>query len=174
MYAYPLLDVYERLKEQGQAEEKPSRWPIPVCKDGRWGLVLPDGSGTVVCPYKYDLLFREPYTEYVKYIALLDGKYGIVDSPDGKEWKEVVPCVMDCIYERQDTDGFLPLLKDGKWGIYTDWCYYIEPKFDELRIQSEDWVRARIGDTWGWVTIDGDLTDNEEEACYGSWANEDQ
>ena len=81
---------------------------------------------------------------------------------------------MDCIYERQDPDGFLPLLKDGKWGIYSDGNSYISPLFDELEIQSEEYLRARIGDQWGWVTFEGQLTSNKKEANYGSWSDADK
>ena len=90
------------------------------------------------------------------------------------EGKEVIPCIMDVIFERQDPDGFLPLLKDGKWGIYADGDSYVTPKFDELRIQSEDFVRARIGDKWGWVTFEGELTQYKNKANYGSWADADK
>lgn len=141
--------------------------PIPVRKDGKCGLVKPDGVGTVVCPCIYDLLFREPYTDYIKYIAIKDGKYGILDT----EGKEVIPCIIDCMYERQDPDGFIPLFKDGKWGIYTDGDSYVTPIFDELLIRSEDYVRARIGEKWGWITIDGELTQDRNKANYGSWAD---
>ena len=139
--------------------------PIPVRMNGKCGLVNPDGIGTVVCPFQYDLLFREPYADQVKYIAIEDGKYGIVDT----NGKEIIPCVMDVIFERQDMEGILPLLKDGKWGIYADGDSYITPRFDELLIQSEEYVRARIGDEWGWITFEGDLTLYQEKAFYGSW-----
>ena len=132
--------------------------------------IKPDGIGTVICPFKYDLLFREPYTDYVKYIAIKDGKYGVIDT----KGKEVILCIMDVIFERQDPDGFLPLLKDGKWGIYADGDFYITPKFDELQIQSEDYVRARIGDEWGWGTFEGELTQDRNKANYGSWADADK
>ena len=139
--------------------------PIPVRKAGKCGLVNPDGIGSVVCPFQYDLLFREPYADHVNYIAIKNGKYGIVDT----NGMEIIPCMMDVIFERQDIDGILPLLKDGKWGIYADGDSYIIPKFDELLIQSEDYVRARIGDGWGWITFEGDLTQDQKKAFYGSW-----
>lgn len=142
--------------------------PIPVRKNGKCGLVRPDGTATPVTPFKYDLLFREPQTNYVKYIAVMDGKFGIVDITG----KEVIPCFLDDIFVRQDPDGFLPILKDGKWGILPEHNAYILPKFDELDIQSEDYLRARIGATWGWVTEEGELTDDKSEAEFGSWAEE--
>lgn len=145
--------------------------PIPVRKDGKCGLVWPDGTATPVTPFKYDLLFREPHSDYVKYIAMMNDKYGIVDITG----KEVIPCILDDIFARQDTDSFLPILKDGKWGIFPDIiASYILPKFDELDIQSEDYLRARIGTTWGWVTAEGDLSDDKTEAAFGSWAEEDK
>ena len=142
--------------------------PIPVRKDGKCGLVLPDGAATQVTPFKYDLLFREPYTAYVKYIAVVEGKYGIV-NPKGKE---VVPCILDDIFERQDTDGFIPIMKEGKWGICTDDETFILPKFDDLEIRSEDYLRARIGNRWGWVTKKGNLSNDRRHAAFGSWAED--
>lgn len=142
--------------------------PIPVRKDGKCGLVLPDGAGTQITPFKYDMLFREPNTAYVKYIAVVDDKYGIV-NPDGKE---IVPCILDGIFERQDTDGFIPVMKDGEWGICTDNETFIMPKFDELEIRSEDYLRARIGNRWGWVTQKGNLSNDKRYAAFGSWAEE--
>ena len=141
--------------------------PIPVRKDGKCGLVLPDGIGTPVTPFKYDLLFRKPHSEIVKYIAILDGKYGILTT-DGNE---AVPCEMDCIYDSIDPDGVLPLRRDGKWGFYEEAGEYIAPQFDELSIHSEDYLRVRINETWGWVAGDGTFTKNKDEACYGSWYN---
>ena len=139
--------------------------PIPVRKDGKCGLVRPDGTGTPVTPFKYDLLFREPYSYFVKYIAVLDGKFGVVNI----KGEEIVPCILDDIFERQDTDGFLPVLKDGKWGICTDSETFIPPKFDQLDICSEDCLKARIGSRWGWVTENGDLTEDQRQAAIGSW-----
>ena len=146
-------------------------YPIPVRKDGKCGLVRPDGTGTPVTPFKYDLLFREtypgyvPYTDYIKYISVLDGKFGVVNI----KGEEIVPCILDDIFERQDTDGFLPVLKDGKWGICTDNETFIPPKFDQLDIRSEDYLMARIGSRWGWVTENGDLTEDQRQAAIGSW-----
>ena len=140
--------------------------PIPVRKDGKCGLVMPDGAATQVSPFKYDLLFREPYAEFGQYIAVLDGKYGVVNLLG----EEVIPCVLDDIFERRDPNGFLPILKDGKWGVYKDGGEYVLPKFDELAIVSEDYLRARIGSRWGWVTENGKLSNNRQHAAFGSWA----
>ena len=190
IHAYPLIDIYETLKANKKADKEHQEqllsalipcvfdeilitfdakerkeYPIPVRKDGKCGLVKPDRAATPVTPFKYDLLFREPYTDYVKYIAVLDGKYGVVNT----EGKEIIPCILDNIFQRQDTDGFLPVLKDGKWGIFTDCEMFIYPKFDELAIRSEDYLRARIGSRWGWVTEKGNLSNNKRHAVFGSW-----
>ena len=139
-------------------------YPIPVRKDGKCGLVRPDGTGTPVTPFKYDLLFREPYSYFVKYIAVLDGKFGVVNI----KGEEIVPCIMDDIFERHP-DGFLPVQNDVKWGICTDRETFIPPKFDQLYIRSEDYLMARIGSRWGWVTENGDLTEDQRQAAIGSW-----
>ena len=184
LQAHTLLDEFERLKAApfGQTPDFPvpdgfdeivitydgrerMELPIPVRKDGKCCLIATDGSGKVLSECKYDLLFREPFVEWVNYIALKDGKYGILDI-DGRE---VVPCVMDAIYERQDPDGVLPLEKDGLWGIYADDEAYIYPRFDELEIYSEDYIRVRSGDLWGWLDAAGNLTTDKSQAFYGSW-----
>ena len=139
--------------------------PIPVRKNGKCGLVMQDGTGREVFPFKYDLLFREPYSEIGNYIAINDGKYGIVDW----EGNEVIPCILDCIYEKPDHDSFLPLYMNGKWGLYSGGATFVLPKFDELEIHCEDFLRARIGHQWGWVTLEGELTQDKGEANYGSW-----
>ena len=167
--AHPLLDVYASLlarKEGG--EQRGAAGATIACRDSKYCLVGPGGEA--LCAAKYDLIFREPYADYVNYIAMLNGKYGILNSSG----QEVVPCVMDCIYERRDPDGFLPLLKGDMWGIYEGSRAYVYPKFDELIIQSEDYLRARIGDRWGWVDIDGNLTDSLLDAYYGSWYDFDK
>ena len=139
--------------------------PIPVRRNGKCGLVMPDGTGREVSPFKYDLLFREPYGEIDTYIAINDGKYGIVN----REGKEIIPCILDCIYEKPDHDSFLPLYMNGKWGIYSGEYDFVLPRFDELEIHCEDFLRARIGDQWGWVTLEGELTRDKCKANYGSW-----
>ena len=144
--------------------------PIPVRKEGKCGLVQPDGSATPVTGFEYDLLFREPYAKCVKYIAVRNGRFGIINT----EGKEVIPCILDDIFERQDADGFLPLLKDGKWGICTDCETVVLPRFDELAICSEDYLRARIGSRWGWVTKGGNLSNNKHHAAFGSWYDADK
>ncbi len=184
LQAHPLLDVYESLKAEpfGETPDFPvpdgfdeivitydgrerMKLPIPVRKDGKCCLLETDGSGKVLSVCEYDLLFREPFVEWVNYIAIKDGKYGILDI----NGREVVPCVMDAIYERQDPDGILPLEKDGLLGIYADSEDYIFPRFDELEILSEDYLRVRLGDEWGWLAADGSLTTDKSKAFYGSW-----
>lgn len=133
-------------------------YPVAVRLNEKCGLVKADGIGTVVCPFEYDLLFREPFTDEVRYIACKDGKYGIINIAG----KEEVPCVMDCIYKSVFPNSPMPLLKDGKWGIYYG-SRQVQPEYDELLITDDKHIRVRLGNQWGWISFEGEFTTEAEE-----------
>lgn len=138
-------------------------FPIPVRRGGKYGLVLADGIGTPVTEFRYDFLFRVPFTEYVKYVALCDGKYGLV----GTDGSEVVPCQMDGIYDYPALgDRILPVCKGDKWGFYYEPYDFVEPRFDELVFPYDDYFRARMNGQWGWVADDGRFTKDKSMAYF--------
>ena len=97
-------------------------------------------------------------------IVKRSGHYGITDC----QGEELVPCVMDEIFLKANPDGCMILRKDKKWGLF-DGCACAMPVFDELRIISEDFTKARIGTGWGWVDMYGNLTQDKSEAQFGEW-----
>ena len=138
-------------------------FPIPARRAGKCGLVLADGIGTPVTEFRYDSLFRIPFTEYVKYVALCDGKYGLV----GTDGSEVVPCQMDGIYDYPALgDRILPVRKGDKWGFYYEPYDFVEPRFDELVFPYDDYFRARMNGQWGWVADDGRFTMDKSMAYF--------
>lgn len=168
-YSVAIPAIYDDILITYDGNER-MEYPIPIMLDGRCALVRPDGDGTPVTGFNYDLLFREPWTEYVKYIAVRNGKTGVLDSAG----RELVPCEMDAVYGRLDPDGVIPLLKDGKWGLLAFESQFIKPVFDELDIRSESFVKARIGNQWGWIDLQGNLTQDRASAAIGSWYDDDK
>ena len=89
-------------------------FPLPhmaAKKDGKYGVVAADGTGTVLCDFLFDLLLWSPFTGL--YEACWDGvkgKFGFVN----KEGKVFIPNVLTKEYEPW-TD-FMLLESDGKFG----------------------------------------------------------
>lgn len=146
-------------------------FPIPVRQGGKCGLVMADGIATPVTEFQYDLLFRIPFTEYVKYVAFRDGKYGLVET-DGRE---VVPCQMDEIYHCPELGTrIIPVRKGDKWGFYYEPCDFVEPRFDELVLPYDDYLQVRMKDQWGWVADDGRFTMDKSKAFFRHDADWDE
>lgn len=114
---------------------------------------------------EYTNVTRIPDTRFYAISGCL-GK-GIVDS-DGVI---VVPAEMDEI----ETDTYynevfaLKLRKGNKYGLF-DWRgIYIEPKFGDMEVPSDGWVKVFNGKDWGWIDIDGNFTDDQSKAEFGCW-----
>ena len=118
---------------------------------------------------EYTNVTRIPNSRFYT-ISVCLGK-GIVDS-DGVI---VVPVEMDEI----ETDTYynevyaLKLRKGNKYGLF-DWRgIYIKPKFDNMVVPSEGWVKVFNGKDWGWIYFNGNFTDDESQAEFGCWIEDD-
>lgn len=98
------------------------------------------------------------------YLAKKNGKLGILDS----NGKEIAPVIMDEVHEMIDTDGCIPLVKDGKWGL-VHYYNYVAPVYDRMVIRSEEYVEVWLNGVQGWLDINGQFTTNESQAYIGSW-----
>lgn len=166
IHAFPLLDVYEKLKKYKRAD-KGHRERLRTMLN-HYGMshkikewIADNDSKSPL--WRTCVQLEESLWESIR---MMLSEHGY--DPSWIRWKGG-KAGMDVIFERQDPEGILPLLKDGKWGVFDDSDSYIAPKYDELLIQSEEYIRARIGDEWGWITFEGDLTLDQEMAFYGSW-----
>lgn len=99
------------------------------------------------------------------------GSKGVADA-DGVI---LVPEIMDEI----ETDTYcnevfsLKLRKGDKYGLLDYRGIYIEPKFDQLEVPVEGWVKVFNGERWGWIDIDGNFTDDESQAEFGCWIEDE-
>ena len=118
---------------------------------------------------EYTNVTRIPDTRFYTISGCL--RKGIVDS-DGVI---LVPSEMDEI----DTDTYcnevyaLKLRRGNMYGLF-DWRgIYIEPKFEDMEVPSEGWVKVFNGKDWGWIDIEGNFTDDQSKAEFGCWIEDD-
>ena len=101
---------------------------VAAMKNGKYGIVAADGTGKVICDFRFDLLKWYHYAGL--YIAWWDGDkshFGLV-NPKGEV---VVPNVVEKYYEPMN--GFMLLERDGKvGGIDTSTGYFVMPEYDSV------------------------------------------
>ena len=101
---------------------------VAAMKNGKYGIVAADGTGKVICDFRFDLLKWYHYAGL--YIAWWDGDeshFGLV-NPKGEV---VVPNVVTKYYEPMN--GFMLLERDGKvGGIDTSTGYFVMPEYDSV------------------------------------------
>lgn len=139
-------------------------WCVPVRKGNKYALCEMDGNGTLLTGFVYDRMFRYFGGYMSNFVVVQNGKKGLISQCG----KTIIPCEMDEIYEKIDSDGIVPFRKGDKWGMaFGTIC--AQPVFDELYISSEEYARGRIGEEWFWVDSKGNPTANREERFFGSW-----
>jgi len=136
---------------------------IPVVIDNRYFLY--DIKEHKLLTKGYSRIFRYFWSNINYFVAVENGKKGILDGYDGTE---VTPIDLDEVYEMLDDDGAVPYMKDGKIGFV--WCSTdTKPVFDKVVIESENYTRVLMNGKWGWIDIDGNFTSEKSEASFGSW-----
>ena len=113
---------------------------------------------------KYDEIKNYEGGRLDYYLAKKNGKYGILDS----RGNEITPVIMDEVHEMIDTDGCIPLVKDGKWGL-VHFYDYVAPIYDKMEIRSEEYVKVWLNGVQGWLDNKGQFTTEESQAYIGSW-----
>ena len=136
---------------------------IPVVLDGRYYLY--DIKVGKILTKGYDRIFRYFWANINYFVAVENGRKGILDASDGTE---STPIDLDEVYEMLDLDGAVPVEKDGKVGfLWLD--TYTQPIFDEVILCSESYIRVQLNGEWGWIDSDGKFTQKESEASFGNW-----
>jgi len=137
--------------------------PIPVRLGDKCALLSPDGLAGQLTGFEYDLIFREPWGKYGNYIAVKDGRCGILNG----KGEVVVPCVMDHIYGRDSQDGVTILEKDGLFGLYNDVDYfYPQYRKEDMKIDCDCEVQVRKDGQWGYMDGEGNFTLDICRSCY--------
>ena len=114
-------------------------FPLPhmaAKKNGKFGVVAADGTGTVLCDFRFDLLLWSPFTGL--YEACWDGvkgKSGFVT----KEGKVFIPNILTRQYE--PWNDFMLLEADGKFGALDVSTFnYVLPEYDQIDAEPDELV----------------------------------
>jgi len=141
---------------------------IPVVLDNRYFLF--DIKEHKLLTKGYSRIFRYFWAYLVYFVAVENGKKGILDGYDGTKLTSID---LDEVYETQDPDGAVPYMKDGKIGFVwgdTD----TKPVFDKVVIESENYTRVLMNGKWGWIDSKGNFTSEKSKASFGSWYDWDK
>jgi hypothetical protein len=97
-------------------------------KGDKWGVVMADGTNTVLCDFRFDLLIWNPFTAL--YEACWDGvrnKSGFVN----KEGRVFIPNVLTTYSE--PWNDFMLLESDGKYGaLDVRTFFFVLPEYDDV------------------------------------------
>ena len=146
--------------DEGEIICKLSDEQIKAIKEKYDNVLSPVGD---LCS-KYDEIKNYEGGRLDYYLAKKNGKYGILDS----KGNEITPVIMDEVHEMIDTDGCIPLVKDGKWGL-VHFYDYVAPIYDKMEIRSEEYVKVWLNGVQGWLDNKGQFTTEESQAYIGSW-----
>ena len=121
--------------------------PIACRRREKWGMVLPDGKGTVVTDFLYDNIFLGEYYSFWNFIIVVrEGKYGFIDI----KGNSLTPIELDEIYQHQNNMGLVR--KGEKYGIIYGNGDYIEPVYDEIRFSDGDnRCHVKLNGQWGYI-----------------------
>lgn len=135
---------------------------VSAMKDGKWGVVVADGTGTWIVDPVYDWIGFPNNLTHVR----LKGKWGVLNIAEGKYLVEP-----DCDTV-VDYDGFLFCNgigfygKNGKYGVIGSWGSFTAPVFDDFEGAPDGAVKVMKGGVWGYVDETGNFTTDSEEAYY--------
>lgn len=124
--------------------------PIPVAnEEDKFAIVKADGTGEPLCEFEWDFIESIPWTTL--FLAHRDHKATIL-RPNGTR---LINTMVDHIYE--PFNDIIMLENEGKFGLCTFDGDYVEPIYDEMGPDENDDVYARIGDTWGYISYEGEF-----------------
>ena len=137
-------------------------------KDGKYGVVTVDGTGTVLCEFCYDYLQWYPYTGL--YLARWDGikeKFGMVN----KEGKVFIPNVLTQLYE--PWNDFMLLEGDGKFGaLDVSTFFFVLPEYDKIEAEPDELAVFHKDGKEGYVIEEtGEFITKEQYEEDGNYAD---
>ena len=97
-------------------------------KDGKYGIVAADGSGKVICDFRFDYLIWDPFMRVYKgYWDGVKKKFGLVNS----KGEVLIPNILTLTYE--PWNSFVCLEADGKVGAFDiSTRHFVLPEFDDI------------------------------------------
>lgn len=155
--------IYDEIGELPEPHPYDKRYmePIPVKKNGKWGLVEPDGTNSNVVPFEYDSI--RIYS--AGFLLEKNNLYGLYYHPSGLEQCQVMDCIADEIWFNED--WFVELYRrNNKIGIIEP---FTDAIFDSIDIEKEE-VNARYLVTMngikGYLSKSGDFIPTDEISMW--------
>ena len=124
--------------------------PIACRKGDKWGMVLPDGNGTIVTDFLYDNIFLGEYYSFWNLIIVVNNdKFGFIDF----KGNSLTPLEIDEIYLPCNDMG--QFRKGDKYGFICGNGDYIEPLYEEIGFsESNNFYRVKLNGQWGFLDQD--------------------
>lgn len=127
-------------------------------EEGKLALVTTDGKGTLLTEFEYDYLSANcdilchTFSGCLYHCGKQQGEkmlYGLLD----RNGKEVVPCEMDMLWGTCGKVG--EFVKDKKYGLYTTYGVYVEPVYDDISTDEDEYWFGIRGGVRGFFGEDG-------------------
>ena len=133
----------------------------PITQNGKCGLVKRYSSGEPVTDIIYDFAGYEENTGH--YSVSLYGKSGLIDH----RGRMVVPCILDSIDE--PVANLTVIESNGRFGLLMNGRLLVEPTYDDIEVEPDEFCRVTIDGMIGYLTKEGEFTEDEEEAEIGAF-----
>lgn len=132
---------------------------VAVIKDGKYGLVKPDGKGTMLAECVYDNI----HFDGCCYYAVKDGKQGLYNISG----EMLVPVMADKVYE--PWNDLLVYEVEGKFGFSMLGANLVtEAVYEAYEIDSNEYLFVTLDGKKGYLDEDGNFTENPDEAYFNA------
>jgi hypothetical protein len=132
--------------------------PIACRMGNKWGMVMPDGKGSVKAEFIYDNIFLgEHYSFWSFIVVVIKNKYGFIDV----RGNPLTPVDIDEVFRPENSMG---LVRKGEmFGFIYCNGDYIEPVYEEIKLpDNEKLYRVRLDGRWGFVSRNKDFIAAED------------
>ena len=134
----------------------PEEMIIAVKQNGKWGIVKRNSALEQVVSFKYDSIEDTLNGVYITNIGEL---YGII----GKRGIEILPTIMEDIYQ-PSFEGHIIYKQDGKYGFRLKNKSRSTELFDEVNLDSEEYLSVCCNGEWGYIDEMAQFTTDAEKA----------
>jgi hypothetical protein len=134
----------------------PEEMIIVVKQNGKWGFVKRNSASEQVVSFKYDSIEDTLNGVYITNIGEL---YGII----GKRGIEILPTAMEDIYQ-PSFEGHIIYKQDGKYGFRLKNKSRSTELFDEVNLDSEEYLSVCRNGEWGYIDENAQFTTDVEKS----------
>lgn len=130
--------------------------------DGKEGVINLQGEWVVEPKYDHIDYRIQHFPEIDQTLVRVTSqkKDGIINI----RGEELIPCKYDSLWGWEDSEGYIPARKDGKWGFITlEDKIAIPFEYDHANEFTDGKARVRLGDEWFYIDKDGNRLECEED-----------